>query len=419
MKTIRTSFSLRSSYLAVAATAAALAGASPSPYGVCAHLHRVKNPQERVEECHRIEATGIGRVRFDLEWWRIQKGPGEPFDFSHYDAVMADAEARGLTVLPIIYVPPKWAKPIWEHLDDWARYVEASVAHYGDKFPDIEIWNEQNLSYFWGGNPDPEKYVAVLRAAYEAAKRANPGVRVLFGGVSGVPLDFIEKVYEHGGAKYFDAMNVHPYSHPRKSEGSLDVQLEKLRALMAKNGDEKKPVIITEHGWPTRVADGDESKFADSEENQARFLARAMAIAFAEGVEQYFWYEFRAPEKVPNSSEDHFGLTHQNFTPKPAWGAYRNFILARPAGSVQTPGPWHNEVRRFFFPQWTRPDGTKAGILWTTGQPEKRPLRFDGEKILFRDYKGRLLAPARMADGEYIIPLSGDPIYFEGGALAE
>ena len=27
--------------------------------------------------------------------------------------------------------------------------------------------------------------------------------------------------------------------------------------------------------------------------------------------------------------------------------------------------------------------------------------------------------PVRVAPGTYIVPLSGDPIYFEGGALAE
>ena len=34
-----------------------------SPYGVCAHLHRVGSAAERAEECRRIAATGIGRVR--------------------------------------------------------------------------------------------------------------------------------------------------------------------------------------------------------------------------------------------------------------------------------------------------------------------------------------------------------------------
>ena len=99
-------------------------------------------------------------------------------------------------------------------------------------------------------------------------------------------------------------------------------------------------------------------------------------------------------------------------------------ILARPAGSVQTPGAWHDENRSFFFPQWTRPDGTKAGILWKTGEPERRELRFGTENangkpadISFRDFTGRTLKPVRSDSGTYIVPLSRSPIFFEGGAL--
>ena len=64
-----------------------------SPYGVCAHLHRMKDEAFRAEECFWMASAGIGRVRFDLEWWRVQPEPGAAFDFSHYDAVIADAEA--------------------------------------------------------------------------------------------------------------------------------------------------------------------------------------------------------------------------------------------------------------------------------------------------------------------------------------
>ncbi|MBQ6245219.1 MAG: hypothetical protein IJK04_00025, partial [Kiritimatiellae bacterium] len=155
------------------------------------------------------------------------------------------------------------------------------------------------------------------------------------------------------------------------------------------------------------------------EAGQARYLPRAMAIAFAEGVEQFYWYNFRSREDDPAYSEHHFGLVHSNRTPKPALGAYSNFILARPPGSVQSPGPWHDESRKFFFPQWTRPDGTKVGLLWTTGPAEKKVLKFDAEKIVFRTYTGLKLAPARIAPGTYRVPVSGDPIYFAGGALAE
>ncbi len=631
-------------------------GPAASPYGVCAHLHRMKDEAFRAEECFWMTAAGIGRVRFDLEWWRVQPEPDAPFDFSHYDAVIADAEAHGVTVLPILYDLPKWAEPVWEHLPEWGAFIEAVVSHYGDRLPEIEIWNEENIRVFWRHEPDPAHYVEVLRVAYQAAKKANPRVRVLYGGTAaGVPgeADFVRRTYELGAARWFDAMNFHPYGQPRAPEGLLDTAIEARRAMMAEFGDADKPIAITEHGWPThdmraegiailraglkiarpeqrvwrvayaatssgemphavaealeealptgstvetchgarlreRLAAGDidcviypfdETYPADTFEDvrefvgkggvladfggmpmwyparetapgvfalgdqeeqnanrdalriavsswwmddalpretkafptaaatatgyrgdpageratrfqtprllregdefipllvaqdgkgrdavaasvtrlaggregcviisglyghgqsetvdetvQARYLVRSLAISFADGVESYYWYELRANENDPTYSENHFGLMHHNLTPKPAWGAYRNFILARPPGSIQAPGPWRDKDLNFYYPQWVKPDGTSAGVLWKTGPTERMSLRFEEaaprpagavlqiapSSICFRDCTGRLMRPARTAPGTYLVPVGESPVFFEGGAF--
>ena len=626
----------------MAAVGAAIA-APQSPYGVCAHLGWAA---DRAEECHWIAATGIQRVRFDLGWSTVQRERGAFFDFSRFDATIADAEAHGLAVLPILNWAPQWAMPVHEHLADWERFVEATVAHYGDRLNAIEIWNEQNIPGKFGDwKTAPTNYFHALRAAYTAAKRANPKICVVMGGTATIPVHgFFDKIYDMGGAAFFDAINVHPYTHPLPPEKSFDTGLESLRAYMDSRGDADKPIIVSEMGWPThdasvsglnvlppalkvakpeqktwravyaatmagpdgkppadlaeaigkvlppgssveacfgarlreRLAAGDvdlviypldESFPADTfaevadfverggvladlggvpmyypvregapglferaavnvvamrrrmriretafwedaalpdgtvrafpteaakaagfkgdpagekggsryqtpafmrpgdefiplltvrdkkdrdavvasvarlaggregcvivsgfmtgrapsagEAGQARYVARSLALAMAVGVEQFFWFEFRSPEDDPLWQEMHFGLTHKNFTPKPAWGAYRNFVLARPVGSVQTPGPWHDKKREFYFPQWTRPDGGRAGILWKTGEPERRELRFDGDPIRFRDYTGRTMKPVRVEPGTYLVPLSGDPIYFEGGKMVE
>jgi hypothetical protein len=620
---------------AISPLMAACAESATSPYGVNAHLMWLSNPKERIEECRWISATGIKRVRFGLQWQYVQTSPDAPFNFARYDRIVAELESAGLTFLPIVDCPPKWARPVWDHLPEYARFVEAVMTRYGDKFPDIEIWNEVNI---W--RPcTPERYFDILRTAYTAAKKVKPNVRVLFSGTAGVALDFLGRVYELGGKDYFDVVNIHPYCHPRAPEGWVPNEIKSLRALMAKYGDEKKPIVITEHGWPThdarvkdlhvllaglkiadpqkqswravyaatsrddgkvaealaeglpsgstaetcfgsrlreRLAAGDvdlivypfdesfpsetfddvaafvdkggtlavlggmpmwyparetspgvfqiddgtalaigdrarkslridSSFWADAvrplekgafptaaavaagfkgdpagekasryqtprllksgdefiplltqrdskgnegvvasvtrlnggkngkiiisgtvanrgsvgEDGQARYLVRSMAISFALGIEQYFWYEFRSPEKDPFYSEHHYGLTHKNFTPKLAWGAYRNFVLARPDGSVQNRCRWHDKKSGFYFPQWTRPDGTKAGVLWSTGSSGKRTLRFKGGEIRFRSCLGLELKPIRTNDGGYLVPVSGDPIYFEGGEIIQ
>ena len=620
-------------------SAASSSGGQESPYGVCSHLS-VNGFPYRDESCKWIALTGIKKVRTDFCWSFCQKTPESELDFSRFDRVVESAERQGLQVLPIIFSPPQWARPAYDHLPEFERYVFELVSHFGARLPEIEIWNEQNIAAWWI-NPDPETYCKVLQVAYRAAKRANPNVRVLFGGTAGVPLPFIEGVYKAGGASAFDVMNVHPYSHPNPPDGYLDVELEHLRELMVRYGDGSKDIVITEHGWPTHdfrvkaidlvvglrlarpektswrtalpvtcsgadgrpsqdMADavrdvlppgssvvacfGDELKtllatgavdaviypfdetypssvsdcvyefvknggtlvdlggmpmwFArpetapgvfvrgpegnlhelarfhlgvaafwtdkdiptvarafptdaakdagfrgdpagervgrfqtreflqagdelvpilvakdgedrdliascvirygselkgrlvvsgassggtstNDEDTQAKFLVRSLAIAFAEGVRDYYWYEFHSSEDDPFYSEHHFGLMHNNFTPKPSWGAYRNFILCRPAGSVNLPTKWHNEKRTFYCPQWKRPDGVCAGVMWKLGEEKRCTLKFSADGISFVDYTGRQMKPVRQEAGVYSLRLGRDPVFFSGGTLVQ
>ena len=176
---------------------------------------------------------------------------------------------------------------------------------------------------------------------------------------------------------------------------------------------------------------------AHSERQQALYLVRSILVSLAVGVEKFFAYELRATESDPYYSESHFGIVHRDLSPKPAYSAYAALIAARPAGSVQTPGPWRDETRGLYFPQWTRPDGTPAGVIWKTGATERMALRFadaarpesappketalPGESAastpVFRSFTGRLLRPARGADGTWSVPVGEEPLFFEGARL--
>ena len=220
--------------------------AASNPYGSCAHVTRGEPPDRT---CEMLRAAGLGWVRSDFDWSALERKPGE-WNFAKFDEVVAQCEARGIQLLPILGYSTGWANPTHEHLDQWGAYVRKVVTHYGKRLPVLEVWNEENISGFWK-NPNPTNYLAVLKRAYEAVKAESGDLRVAFGGTAGVPFAFIEEVYKLGGAKYFDIMNIHPYTHPRRPEGEMDVQIEKLRTIMKKYGDEKKPIWITEVGWPT------------------------------------------------------------------------------------------------------------------------------------------------------------------------
>ena len=95
---------------AAAALAAAMACATDaSPYGACAHI-TVNEPAART--CAMMRQSGLRWVRSDIDWRKIEKTPGV-FDFSKYDRVVAECEAEGVQLLPVVFRPPAWAKRTW------------------------------------------------------------------------------------------------------------------------------------------------------------------------------------------------------------------------------------------------------------------------------------------------------------------
>ena len=236
-----------------AVLAAAVAAGTFSPYGVVTDGSRSEYAMHE-DLADLIKVGGMGYERVDWDWRACQREKDGAFDFSKYDKIVDADEARGITVLPIVYGPPRWAYPAWQHLDGYSAFVRETVRRYGKRMPVIEIWNEQNISAFWK-EPNPTNYLALLKAAYTAAKEADPSVRVALGGTAGWAHGFIRSLYEIGAKDYFDIVNVHPYCYPYAPEEPLRKGFEKLRKIMSDFGDAEKPIWFTEIGWPTHEVD--------------------------------------------------------------------------------------------------------------------------------------------------------------------
>ena len=423
-------------------------GGPATPYGVCAHLYGEEFPGLD-RSLALMKAAGIGMVRCDFPWKIAEKDDGS-WDFARFDAVVAGAKAVGITILPILdYSHPSRPMPT-EDSGPWREYVRRIVERYAADCPVFEVWNEQNGGTFCGGPPTADRYLPVLRAAFEEIRAAAPDAKVAIGGLvnSGSVIQYLEELHRLGGWQFFDILNLHPYSDMRNNpEGLLDKVLEAHRKQMDRLGG--KPVWITEFGWSTseRLPGFDPAtgkgihQGGTDDKTAALWTARALGIAFAEGVEAVFHYELRALERDRFHRESHFGLVHENFVPKPAYLAFSAFTSARPAGSVQKELPWRLDGRpgqTLYFPQWTIPDredprivplpGRDAGMVWTTGFKGVRHLRFNGATasgqqqgggatLRFFDAFGKELFPLHTEDGGYDVFVSGSPVYFAGGEL--
>ena len=291
------------------------------------HAGAVKNPDSVfgvVCPWGGINEAGIKWVRCGagctaLDWGAIEKERGV-FDWSNADKEVRETiKNEGVDLLPILGYTPKWASsgPNGENsfppkdLRDWSDFVYKIVSRYKDKIGYWEVWNEPDIG-FWRGSI--EDYAALLKSAYVAAKKADPSCKIVFGGTAGVNLQFIERVYENGGGRYFDVMAVHPYQWGDTfDDEAFTVQLMDLHNLMKKHGDAGKEIWLTEFGWST----GDKGI---TEEIQARLLAQAYIASFTlreSRVTKAFWFS------VKDWGGPGYGLFAADGSRKRAFEAYR------------------------------------------------------------------------------------------------
>jgi hypothetical protein len=194
---------------------------------------------------------------------------------------------------------------------DYASFVGEFAGRYCGRVQAIEVWNEQNLWYEWGGETlDARRYVQLLAAAYRAIKTACPGMIV----VSGAPTPtgaappaairdttYLEQMYRAGLKQFSDAIGVHPsgygnppdarvqdfqagnYSRPSHVNDSsfyFRNTMEQYRNIMVKYGDANKRLWPTEFGWASTGSPlpGYEYALYNTEQDQAAYISRAFEM---------------------------------------------------------------------------------------------------------------------------------------------
>lgn len=339
--------SIRCFLLLLLACAVSLAPASddrpPEPtLGIngCAWSHLGANTPDfdRVKGLQRlmqIVRLGAGWDRCDFWWSRIEPQRGT-FVWDDFDWVVQQYERAGVRLLPILCYFPAWNDGVAPVTDDdiaaYANYVYETVKRYRGRITAYEIWNEPNITPYWTPTPNPADYTRLLQAAFLAAKRADPEVTIVGGVLAHADLPFLDGMLAAGAAAFMDVFSFHPYQGDLGSvgpdEGGLAQQIRDVRArldLAGFNG----PLWITEIGHRTP---GTVGHTWVSEDDQASHLRRTFEIAREQGVEAVFWFNLQ-------DWDEHWGLIRRDFTPKPAFDAYRGLTHPphRQDGTVHPP----------------------------------------------------------------------------------
>ncbi len=181
------------------------------------------------------------------------------------------------------------------------HYTYEVVNHFKDNVHIWQIWNEPNTEGFWKPEPNPARYVALLKEAYLAAKYADPNAVVLFAGMSsngiegnddsGLASNFIENAYKAGAWGYFDAMAIHPYMLPNSGIDTPRGKIAATRVVMDVYGDNSTPLWLTEMGVPTD-APWWQTAPIQSEEDVANWL-KLVYTQLSDLTPTIYWYELK------------------------------------------------------------------------------------------------------------------------------
>ena len=306
---------------------------------------------------------GVGWVRLDLAWDDIQPVSQSSFNWSAFDRIVTEANARHLSLLPILDYTPGWARDSSCGSDkcapanpsQFAAFAAAAVSRYAPLgIHTWEIWNEPNITVFWQPAPNPTRYVTLLKATSAAIRSIDPGATLVSGGLSPSattggnisPVDFLTAFCQQGGQQVVDAIGFHPYSFPvppsYKADWNAWQQIadtpSNLAGVLASHGAAGKKIWLTEYGAPTNGpgvgATSSDLKLGQSPDHvdealQATLATDSVAMASkSTNIDALFWYSYQDLGTNAGNTENFYGVRRFNGTPKPAYAALQQAIGA-------------------------------------------------------------------------------------------
>ncbi|MFP4343422.1 MAG: hypothetical protein ACLFU8_01905 [Anaerolineales bacterium] len=277
---------------------------------------------------------GLGWVKQQLRWDDVHPERGGEPQWHIYDPVIEAANEMGLKVMLSVVDAPEWtrsyidADPLGAPPDDLALYAEflgEVIERYDGRIHAIEVWNEQNLNREWdtAEGLNPERYVEMLRLAYQAIKSRDPDIIVISGALSptgvtaGDPADpdrllymddymYLQRMIDAGFLDYADCVGVHhnginlppdvgwdegyndpaaqfrgPFDSPHHS-WSFKSTLWDYYAMVQQAGH-NTPLCLTEFGWASAegwgsVAEDFEFAWDNTLEEQAEWVVEAFQL---------------------------------------------------------------------------------------------------------------------------------------------
>jgi hypothetical protein len=318
-------------------------------------------------------AAGVQSVRITIDWadaqpyrsWKqVPRGQragfvnigGVPTNLAAVDQIVGEAAARRLELMVTVLNAPSWDGTLKKgalvriprSAVPFAAFAKALVRRYGPNgsfwrstavspYPITmwQIWNEPNIIAFWPDQPFERRYIALLKAAHDAIKSADPKARVVLAGMPNYSWINLGRMYKIPGAgSLFDVVAVHPYT---KTPAGVIKILGYVRNTMRHHGDAGKPLLADEISWPSSLGKTIHNTgydFATTQAGQARNIAAILPLLARDrqslGLLGFFYYDWSGQDRPDYLAFDFAGLLHFHggqFDPKPAFDAFRRGAL--------------------------------------------------------------------------------------------
>ncbi len=338
-----------------------------SPYGI--NVHAPAGAQ-LTAQLDRVERAGIGWIRIDFIWAAVQPQRGV-YDWRLYDALVAAAEKRGLSILAIAGYTPQWATDgaevngVPRDVADWTSFCTKAAQRYRGRIAVWEVWNEPNLTKFWAGTRQ-QWWQQVLIPGADAIHAADPQAKVAGPALAHIGSrdwhhwlletlqtagDRIDVVTHHlyDGDSYGDVTTKLDGSTQFGSHPNLwNLVAPSVREVLKEAGARDKPFWLTETGWESAAAGEGEQ----ADEYRGLLGHWLTGTAPRTWIQKVFFYELQ-----DGTADFSWGVLRADGSPKPAYASFRSFITEHPTAPEL---PLH-DGRFDVQATWRTPDG-RTGV---------------------------------------------------------
>lgn len=388
-----------------------------------------------------VSMLGVSWLRMHpplgTKWFVVEPKKGH---LNFIDEPIRYVKKLGFYILGSLDTTPRWASSAPTKLEgeayqgyrayppssysDWERYVNQTVSHYKGVIDHWEIWNEPDGGAFLklGGilqeSRKPGVYARLVKSAYRAAKNANPDAVVIAGvGIRRPPSPWVDKLINHGIIGHFDVLSFHFYTDGRPGD-ALDVpsskRVREITTLLKGQGTTGIPIWETESGFPLDMCRdgiaGDDQAYCMKSTEAVAFVVRNYVTWLSSGVERWFFYHMRFPDRTDRS--EYAGFFKWDRSPKPAALGYAVISQMLAGMNYSNLLDLGNEISGAKFTA----SGRSLRIIWlkqwsaSASQKVSVATNSDAHEVRVIDAMGNLLA--RYDGGESVVlEITMTPVY--------